>query len=385
MKGDLNKDGKINLVDVNYALNCIAGNENYDYLLQNLDINNNSKFELSDINYLLNNIAGNKNYKLIDLFTEYEIEIPVAFHIIREYDDIWNSKLNKYHTSNGIIELNDDECLQKAIDILNEDFSKTIDSTYFKEYKDNYSEGQKINCIKFKLNNNNNSNNYFSINYVEKNHPWFYGSAGVLFYNSESFYNKNQKIFDKKSLNAIVIKQRHKNLRSYSFSPNGDYDGFFVMDLEHFPGYWPIADNNIPLLIANENLSRGGVLTHEIGHSFNLLHTFQEPNRIIDVPQARQLNGTYSEPILTNDNKGYEPVNNIMGYAWTTNDPKTNMYEGFTHYQMIEMIKTIEKYFPFFIKNSNFSEKNINTQNKKIKKNKIITCIFCTNCNNCNT
>ena len=247
MKGDLNKDGKINLVDVNYALNCIAGNENYDYLLQNLDINNNSKFELSDINYLLNNIAGNKNYKLIDLFTEYEIEIPVAFHIIREYDDIWNSKLNKYHTSNGIIELNDDECLQKAIDILNEDFSKTIDSTYFKEYKDNYSEGQKINCIKFKLNNNNNSNNYFSINYVESDNIWLQGNENAIFYGSKSFYNQNKNMLKRMhpdiilqskidftySINEVTI----NNIFGYNVSLNMTEDSIGKFSFENVSFY----------------------------------------------------------------------------------------------------------------------------------------------------
>ena len=66
MKGDINGDGKINLSDVNYLLNYIAGNKNYQTSLYQSDLNDNSKIDLADVNYLLKHIAGDQNYPIIE-------------------------------------------------------------------------------------------------------------------------------------------------------------------------------------------------------------------------------------------------------------------------------------------------------------------------------
>ena len=64
MRGDLNKDGKIGLADVNYLLNYIAGKENYSVSLLDGDLNGDSKIALSDVNYLLKYIANDPNYPI---------------------------------------------------------------------------------------------------------------------------------------------------------------------------------------------------------------------------------------------------------------------------------------------------------------------------------
>lgn len=162
-----------------------------------------------------------------------------------------------------------------------------------------------------------------------------------MFYSSDSFYNKNKSLFDRKSINVFIANRVSTDVYISSNFPseNGELNGFNQMNKFHIPGYWPLDTESLKPIPSNSNynLSRGNALSHEIGHNFNLYHPFQSPsNRIIDLPQGIRLNSTYSEPILTNDNKGYQHVNNIMGVSWSTTDPKTNMWEGFTHYQMIK-------------------------------------------------
>ena len=66
MKGDINGDSKINLADVNYLLNYIAGTKDYQTSLYQSDLNEDSKIDLADVNYLLKHIAGDPNYPIIE-------------------------------------------------------------------------------------------------------------------------------------------------------------------------------------------------------------------------------------------------------------------------------------------------------------------------------
>ena len=350
MKGDLNFDGKINLADVNYVLNCIARNKNYNYLLQDVDINNDKKFKLSDVNYLLKHIANVPEYENIDLFTKYFIEIPVSFHIIRSKNNKWNSKIHKYYTSNGIIEYNDDECLEKSINILNENFSKTIDSTYFKEYKDNYSEGQEINFIKFNLNttnNTNNTNNYYSITYVNDDNVWLKGEN--IFEGTNTFFELNNTYFKNNCINVVVV-NLGVNGGSFAYYPGYYLSKNILLNEYHLPGYWDIDPNtNKPKIYISTTIpryiidwSKGNILSHEIGHNLGLLHTFSDDNpdiqsdgdNIIDTPPARRIYGTYTIFPKVN-NIGFEPLNNIMSYTNNSANEDIDMNQDFTYYQMI--------------------------------------------------
>ena len=95
MRGDINGDSKINLADVNYLLNYIAGTKNYIVNNYDGDLNKDSKVDLADVNYLLKYIARDPNYTLDEekTFTfknfkfNYEIGISWFNGELQEYVD----------------------------------------------------------------------------------------------------------------------------------------------------------------------------------------------------------------------------------------------------------------------------------------------------------
>ena len=64
MKGDFNGDKIINLTDVNYLLNNIAGKEGFSVSLFDGDLNGDGDIGLADVNYLLKYISNNPNYDI---------------------------------------------------------------------------------------------------------------------------------------------------------------------------------------------------------------------------------------------------------------------------------------------------------------------------------
>ena len=94
MKGDLNKDNKIDLVDVNYLLRYISNDSNYPIEnIENADINLDGKITLADVNYLLKYISNDPNYPIKEsLYDDLEHDINVPWAGDAKSKDWWKKQ-----------------------------------------------------------------------------------------------------------------------------------------------------------------------------------------------------------------------------------------------------------------------------------------------------